>query len=712
MDSQESSPTLRSSKEREHLFLEMVSRTSGITAQDVYEEAMRRGDTVSPEAYFNLGRRLALRGVLRVIKADNRTSYSLSPAGKDQWLDEGDIEAILDPDYPLIALTILQESRRQTNQIPETVWAELRERLKGEKARDLFYNAIIFYCENLNVEVEHYIHEEKAKAFEALSQQRQIIENVIILLRGLTKFGLGLSKEAAAIPKNADLALKSRRSGGQSQEYYNPDQLRKEIENRVSSEMFFELIDDATPNANMLIAAVDGSTRGGLLSVSGEIGDFSVAGFPQVTINTAVAQINRDIRHHGRTVSAYMRLPEKPEDMQQRDNRHTIMAKMFYPDITDGEYVHLAWNAMDVLETRAAFRALSRWEAGLGKVEVNPADVVMRDGALAPQDRDFNHYRQQDSYGKVVRDLIDLNSELVHKISDGERTVSGIVKNANLKVFSPVINWYANRISVSSENTQIRTWPLQLMNHTTDQVMLSRLMTAQRKDKDAWLRTCLVLRPFHATTNFSEDYSIGDNGAPSVKILNRAAQLANENENLLSPEDAWLAGPEFQREKDPYIKLLNGCWYAGCYVASVARLDLDNVLPRIEFILPHSTASQTRLDWTLTNRHLERLIDALRLLRFEVASEHSMFRQIQKIDVLPSLIIRVHDTVKTWAGELVARTNEVIGHYIIRRVADCERRNVRIRPWTASELSNFGKQLQRERSMQAGKSTDASLLER
>jgi hypothetical protein len=41
-----------------------------------------------------------------------------------------------------------------------------------------------------------------------------------------------------------------------------------------------------------------------------------------------VGQINRSVRINGQTYPAFLRLPEKPEDMQQRDNRYTFEIRM------------------------------------------------------------------------------------------------------------------------------------------------------------------------------------------------------------------------------------------------------------------------------------------------------------------------------------------------------------------------------------------------
>src|SRR5439155_20524001 len=107
----------------------------------------------------------------------------------------------------------------------------------------------------------------------------------------------------------------------------------------------------------------------------------------------------------------FIRRPERPEDTQRLDNRYTVMAKLLYPDMTDAQYMHAVWNAMDLVETRAVLRLLRRWSQKPG-VEIAASDVVLRDGPVAPQDRDFNHYSATTSYGAIVREAIELNWDI------------------------------------------------------------------------------------------------------------------------------------------------------------------------------------------------------------------------------------------------------------------------------------------------------------
>src|SRR3989442_15035688 len=104
--------------------------------------------------------------------------------------------------------------------------------------------------------------------------------------------------------------------------------LREELSRRIDPTMLLVRV-SATPTTEPepLVGAVDGSTRGGLLGLAAEDGDFNLAHSPFVSINTAVGQINRSLDVKGRLPSLFIRLPERPEDMQGQDNRHTVMAK-------------------------------------------------------------------------------------------------------------------------------------------------------------------------------------------------------------------------------------------------------------------------------------------------------------------------------------------------------------------------------------------------
>lgn len=142
--------------------------------------------------------------------------------------------------------------------------------------------------------------------------------------------------------------------------------------------------------------------------------------------------------------------------------------------------------------------------------------------------------------------------------------------------------------------------------------------------------------------------------------------------------------------------------YAGFYVGAVPRLDGDKHLPRIEFIVNGSNREADPPDWAQVDAHRDRLLGALKQNGFEVSAEHSMYGSKFKLDVLPALLIRAHDTVKIWAADLLSRMQEYVGFYIARYVHSKRVRKLGVRPFSRDEYELLYNLLKRERDGMAG----------
>jgi len=701
-------PRLFTTREREQLFLRLASRPEGVTAPDAHKEAESLGDTVTPEAYQNLARRLVHRGVLTADEEVRPIKYRAGQSIDGHWLEEEELAAWVSDEYPLLALPIWKESQRQLRDIPEELWILLREKVRVEPAPDLFRKAIISYCDYLDALLRE-ISENSALGADQheLLKQKGEARNCLLLVRGLVQYGLGLSTEAVSLPESAEQALEELDASKSARPVsWNEDQLREELSLRVTNEGLITEIQSEFAN-RLLVAAVDGSTRGGVLSFLGEETDFYVGHAPMISINTSVGQVNRKIVVDGREFPVFMRLPEKPEDIQQRDNRYTVMAKLFYPDLSDAKFMHSLWNAMDALECRTTLRALSRWYTSKGSVEVPPADVVLRDGTIVPQDRDFNHYADETRYGEIVRDIVSTNWEIVKKCQADAQTVGGVVKAAQLRVFGPVFNWYASQLAAKKGLPVLESWPLAAMNNMPDQVLLTRLLTAGRRKSDAWMRTCVVFRPFHATYEaFATQYSVSKT-PPELILQRRDRELAGGGTGAsMGSLRFWR---NFRGVADPYVQLLNTAWYANCFLASVPRLDFERYLPRIEFLVASPVYGPGADPVAAAKPHLERLVGALRQTGFEVSTEHSMYGDKSTLEVLPSIVTRAHDTVKIWAQELLSRVDEYLSAILTRVISAKKARGVRIRPFTKEEFRLLHEALKNERLRMVGSSESEEL---
>ncbi len=684
--------------------MRLAGAPDGTTAPAVFEQAVADGDRVTKEAFQNLARRLVHRGILIAQTSEHPTRYRLGQSVDAYWLEEEDLAAMVGEEYPLLAIPVWKESMRQIQQVPEAWWAFLREKLEHENARDLFARAITSYCDDLAALVDTLIDaQQNGWDHRDIQRLREEGRSAVSLLRGVVQFGLGLSREAVTLPSQFEQAVQERAKNPLSLPVrYNEHQLRRELESRIEDGAFIRA---AVPDRSvkMLIGAVDGSSRSGVMSFLGEESDFYVGHAPMITVNTAIGQMNRNVRiAKGEEYPAFARLPEKPEDMQQRDNKYTVMAKLFFPDLSDAEYMHALWNGMDVLETRTTQRILGRWNTNPGAVEMSPADVVLRDGTVVPQDRDFSHYRNDGSYGQIVRDMMALNWEIVKKCRDDEQTVVGIVKTANLRVFGPIINWYVAREAALNQTGPVETWPMRALNAVPDQMMLTRMLTAERAAGDTWARTALVIRPFHATTNFAKRFTLENTPLDLIEKLRKLEVGASEYDGAFGSAAFW---ETFRGPADHYVQMLKNVAYASCFIATVPRLEFERYLPRVEFILPADVYGDFDSHDT-AQVHLGRALAALGESDFTVSSEHSMYRDRSTLEILPELVSRAHDTVKIWARELVARLDEFLANIIGILVKDKRSRGIRIRPFTKQEFLTLHSSLERDRRRLGGADTN------
>ncbi|HUK30643.1 MAG TPA: hypothetical protein VLV89_05980, partial [Candidatus Acidoferrum sp.] len=282
------------------------------------------------------------------------------------------------------------------------------------------------------------------------------------------------------------------------------------------------------------------------------------------------------------------------------------------------------------------------------------------------------------------------------------------VKNAQLRVFGPIFNWYASQLAAKKGISFLESWPLAAMNNMPDQLLLTRLLTAGRKKLDRWTRTCLVFRPFHATNPpFASQYSVSRPSPPESILQRRDRELTGPGTGTSSGQARFWR--DFRGKADPYIQMLNTVWYANFFLASVPRLDFERYLPRIEFIVPSPVYESSADPVTAAQPHLERLIGALRETGFEVSVEHSMYRDKSTIEVLPALLTRTHDTVKVWAQELLSRVDEYLSAILTRVISTKKARGVRIRPFTKEEFRLLHEALRRERLQLVGSSESDEL---
>ena len=365
-----------SPKDRQKLFLELAGREGGITAEEVYEKASSLGDSATPEAYYNMGRRLAHKGILLAEKRGRKTFYSQGAGAEGIWLTENEIRDLIDPDMPLISLSAIELNSENIRNIREDTWIKIRKLLSGVNARELFFEGIKSLADHVIVVAQDRYRMEDNRS---TRDDQNELEESLQLLKTVCKQGLGLSQDALIVPDANRLLRKIKEKSIDC--LYNEDYLKDELDRRIENAPCIVEVDESVKVAerNYLAAAIDGSSRSGITGYKEPLYDLSVGVSPDVSVQTSVALINRQVKTGSETKPVFSRLPEKPEDMQQQENRFTVMNRMFHPELSDSEYLHAVSCAMDLLEVRATSRVMRRWDYK-NQVEIPPAEIVLRDG--------------------------------------------------------------------------------------------------------------------------------------------------------------------------------------------------------------------------------------------------------------------------------------------------------------------------------------------
>lgn len=131
------------------------------------------------------------------------------------------------------------------------------------------------------------------------------------------------------------------------------------------------------------------------------------------------------------------------------------------------------------------------------------------------------------------------------------------------------------------------------------------------------------------------------------------------------------------------------------FIGAIPRLDHGHCLPRIEMLVPFSTREDDA-PWEAMAPFARMVLTAFREIGFEVAADHDMFDAKGRLDIMPKLLIDVHNTVKQWSALLYARAQEHIA-FQISGFLKGRRKEARIRPWKRHELEAWLQQMTRER---------------
>lgn len=346
-------------------------------------------------------------------------------------------------------------------------------------------------------------------------------------------------------------------------------------------------------------------------------------------------------------------------------NRGMVMAPFMFSGLDDSEYEHMKKCATDVVQLRVDEKVVTGTARSLGpRMEKLPRPtVVIRDGTVVPQEREFQHYARRDDYGEMVQEGIALSSSILSAVNSSPVVYAGAVKFTQLRLFVEIVNWYIASGSRARLGQALDpNWDISRAGHITDNAAMTRLLsTLKPSDKSHYFCSCVLIRPFFALVGALNRRNIADGQWLDEFKRRRDEQVKDWKAH--GGERPYLDTVEL--DGDPYPRMCEDADYAMFYIGHTAG-DPAPMAPRYEFL---DTLRKRNLQ-QLRDRVMEkigRIVACLHLTGFSLDREHNYFTTKMLVKILPYVVFNAHEHCKVLGGkleselksEVVARLNQL-----------------------------------------------------
>jgi hypothetical protein len=351
--------------------------------------------------------------------------------------------------------------------------------------------------------------------------------------------------------------------------------------------------------------------------------------------------------------------------LEDPSNRGMVMAPFMFSDLDDSEYEHMKKCATDVVQLRVDEKVVTGTARSLGThMEKLPRPtVVIRDGTVVPQERDFHHYARRDDYGEMVQEGIALSSSILSAVNTSPVVYAGAVKFTQIRLFVEILNWFI----VSGSRDRLGealdpNWDISRAGHITDNAAMSRLLsTLKPSSKSHYLCSCVLIRPFFALVYELNRQKVSDGG-----WLNYFKDRRDEQVKRWKAHGG--ARPyldTIELDGDPYPRMCEDADYAMFYIGHTAG-DPAPMAPRYEFLDTLRRLAVPNLHDRVMEK-VNRIIACLHLTGFSLDREHNYFTTKMLVKIIPYVVFNAHEHCKVLGGkleselksEVVARLNQL-----------------------------------------------------
>ena len=313
--------------------------------------------------------------------------------------------------------------------------------------------------------------------------------------------------------------------------------------------------------------------------------------------------------------------------------------------------------ALDVVQFRVDERLISGGAraygsypgGGEGNLLPKP-NVLIRDGTVTPQEREFQHYCDRSSYGDVVREGISLSYTILRAVADSSsRVYAGAVKLTQLRTFSKIINWYIKRAIDES-------WDLSKVSHVTDSVAVTRLIAALPEcERNEYYRTCVITRPFPALVTDLRFLRCETEDEWLAYFAQRRNQQRREFDEH-GGDPSWLLGQTL--DDDPYVRMCRQADYSAFYFGQPVGQP-QVTLPRFEFLDSlRKLAPDQRLKRVL--HAVDMIIAGIHLTKWTLDRDHGFMTSRRMPKLVPYVVYEAHEKCKALGHKLEAELMQAI----------------------------------------------------
>ncbi len=647
--------------ERERAIVNHLNEEGSASAREIYDAVSAKlEDSVTREAYYKVLNRMEIAGKIEVQTEDSKRGriYALTPTlNPDNPMTLDDVYEYL-PYLPTTqAIAAAVDARDYYEEHRRTILRRTAQALLDEDPIDLFHRMLIDMIQLVEKDLAILRDQEIADAY-----SRHRFDADYKDLEQIAYRGLSLPHSAIHLP-----GLHKLFQSDQEQVTWNPNELRKALQERIFGNKFIYLVDIAserqTPaRQQIVVSGSDGSMHAGTLALQSAKGYFEDIS-DIITFNNSTVYV-RLSPLHAKQVGKKGMIYGAPLTRQTLDDpsyKGMVLAPFMYPDLSESEYEHMAKCASDVVQFRVDEEVFTGKAYDISPPErsqIPKPQVHIRDGTITPQEREFGHYRRPDAYGEMVREGIRRERTILERIISARNKppiFAGAVKSTQMRVLSRLVNWYISKGSATTFGHAIEPeWNISRAAAISDNAAMTSLLAElpNNPNEGRYYVTCALVRQFPSLTEYY-NYDLKESWLDFFEKKKEQALAEYDTHGGSLPYHATV-----DLADDDFIFMCENADFVYFYIGHTAG-DPPPMIPRYEFLTSLREKSPEKASSAVLDL-VQRLVDAIDAGGLAYDRDHNFMSSNTLVKILPYPIQQAHEYAKTLGKKLEAELRSIV----------------------------------------------------